>query len=85
MGKRSNRCPYPDIVNIKAKQVKNIESERECLYQELGKLQIESDWMKKTPTTLTYDTRLIRNVLSRKRLKINKRKRNEFAMLLPIC
>jgi transposase len=34
-----------------AKQSKEIEIERERLYQKVGKLQIELDWLKKTPGT----------------------------------
>lgn len=39
----------PDVFGAKhAKTIKAMESERDRLYQQIGKLQVELDWLKKT-------------------------------------
>jgi len=35
--------------NTQSKREKEIENERDRLYQQIGKLQVEVDWLKKTP------------------------------------
>ena len=43
--------------NSQAKQAKASEIERDRLYKKVGKLQVELDWLKKTPDTFDDDQR----------------------------